>query len=141
MRTLSLFRRQPKVCEARPYHVFGHIAFTLYNHDTGIELSILDDAFKFVDETFPWYDPATPIAGRSWLQLRHCTEVISGTPACAVNTEIILFRHNMTKAQVYAYEKYLTNLAKELAKLRLPNVREVRSYFTVKAESYFQSLS
>jgi len=127
----------------RRYNMSGAIAFKFDWHTTEPNLAQLAEAIREVDRMFPWHDDIHPDAGEfeSIFYLGDGNVVVHNfhTPLKVVWFSIHPKWDNLRKAQVYAYEKYLTKLAEELAKKKLSGIAEVRSVIEVRAATSFRT--
>ena len=128
----------------RHYDVSGAIAFELLFHSTEPDLAAMAKAIRDIDYWYPWMDmDATPSSGE-YKSIFHLSDghVVThnfNTPLKIVWFSIHPMSGHMKKSQVYAYEKYLAKLAKELAKQFAGAVTEVRSVIEVRASTSFKA--
>lgn len=128
----------------RHYDVSGAIAFELLFHSTEPDLTAMAEAIRNIDYWYPWSDlDAAPLAGE-YKSIFHLSDGHVITHNFSTPLKIVWFNihppsGHMRKSQVYAYEKYLAKLAKELAKGFASTVSEVRSVIEVRASTSFKA--
>lgn len=147
MRTLTLERWLLKnrianfVGGDRRYNVSGAIAFELSWHTFEPGLTLLAETIREVDRHFPWHDdpyPDTKFESIKYLGEGKVVVHNFKTPLKICWFTIVPGINNLRKAQVYAYEKYLSKLAEELSKSELVGVIEVRSIIEVRSVTNFR---
>ena len=131
--------------EERHYNAKGAISFVLRWHTDEPDLAKLAEEIREADRMFPWRDDFSPGAGQekpeSIFYLSNGEVVVHNytTPVKIIWFGIVPKPDCLRKGQVYAYEKYLAKLAKELAEKKLSGIAEVRSLIEVRASTGYQT--
>lgn len=115
----------------REWIVSGTIA--LIQDELYLNRKYFNDALSIADRESPWCDPDPSglNAGLDFIQDHHPKKEYS------CNFYIQPDRIHVAKGQIYAYDKYLSTLAKKLADMKLRGVTEVRSTIKVQKTTRF----
>ena len=125
----------------RNYSMHGHIAFTFGPGKVEHDLLKLQELIREVDRLFPWSD--TPSLGEEFKSIKYLSEGEVIIQNWSIPEKHIWFSvfpgiTCLRRGQVYAYEKYLSKLAEELAKKKILGVIEVRGVIEVGAATSFR---
>lgn len=134
---LAVFERSK-----RHYEVSGALAFEMVN-TASPDLSAMAKAIRDLDYWYPWMDNHPSPSGEV-KSIGHLSdgEVIAHNfktePGKIVWFSIEPPCKHLRTSQVYAYERYLAKIAKELAKAFQGAIIEVRSIIDIKAATSFK---
>ena len=116
----------------RYYTVKGKIIFVLEKQDS-IRRPDLATALNRTHYNYPWKDPEPDVLNAETSFIHD----INRNKEILWSFEVTPTRQEVTFSQAYEYELYLAKLAKELIKLKLSNILEVRSVIEVKRLTRF----